>query len=78
MEAALQNLPLETLQRYLSEALDARHRLATEPTSFASADKRIQFEQSARDNERYISQLQNAIAAKQRGGAVRYGFEIHL
>lgn len=70
MESALALLPLETLQAKLSESLDALHRINTRPTTAASGADRIEYAQKTRDLERYIAQLQSAIARKQ-GGAGR-------
>lgn len=70
MESALISLPLETLQTKLSESIDALHRLNTGPTSASSGADRIEYAQKTKDLERYINQLQSAIARKQ-GGAGR-------
>ena len=69
MDAALQSLPIETLQQRLAEALSAQHDLSTgrrvvQVTSLTG--QRVQYSESTMADLRgYIASLQNAISAKQ-------------
>lgn len=79
--SALESQTLQTLQDWLAEALASRQRIMTGPTSFASSDRRIAYEHKLSDLNRYINQLQAAIAAKQAtasgcrpGGPIVIGF----
>lgn len=66
---ALETLPPETLQQMLAEAITARHRLVTQPTTASSNNRSITYAQRVADSDRYIARLKTAIDAKT-GGAV--------
>lgn len=61
---ALETLPLETLQQMLAEAITARHRLVTKPTSASSNNRSFTYAQRVADADRYIVRLQSAVDAK--------------
>ena len=66
---ALDTLPLETLQQMLAEAITARHRLVTQPTTASSNNRSVTYAQRVADADRYINRLKAACAAKT-GGVV--------
>lgn len=61
---ALESLPLESLQTMLAEAIAARHRLLTGPSSASAHNRTIAYQQQLRDADAYISRLNSAIQAK--------------
>lgn len=68
--SALTTIDLETLQTWLSEAISARHQLATGKQSVRIEwlDHRMQYTQAnLGDLAEYIQQLQGAIRAKENG-----------
>lgn len=74
MDAALQSLPIETLQTRLSEAMNALHELQIGNrvvSVVTTTGQRAQYsEAQANDLRAYIATLQDAIRVKQ-GGAGR-------
>lgn len=66
---ALETLPLESLQQMLGEALAARHKLVTQPTSASSNNRSVTYAQRVADADRYINRLKSAVDAKS-GGTV--------
>lgn len=65
---ALQSLSLDKLQSMLAEAIEARHKLLTRPTSASSHNRSITYAQQVRDADAYINRLQAAVQAKESGG----------
>lgn len=66
----LQSLPLATLQQRLTEALDAKHALATgkRTVDVGVGDQRIRYsEQNVEQLDGYIAALHRAIQAQQTG-----------
>ncbi len=62
---ALQSLSASKLQSMLAEAIDARHRLLTRPTSASSSTGRSAiYAQRLADADAYISRLNAAMAEK--------------
>lgn len=64
----LRSLPLDRLQSMLAEAIEARHKLVTGPTSASGEGRSIQYQQRVVDADAYIEKLNQAIAATQEPG----------
>lgn len=69
---ALETLPLESLQTMLAEAIQARHRLVTGPTSASSNDRSVSYQQRLADADAYINRLRDAVNAKTGVGGGRH------
>jgi len=66
---ALETLTLESLQTMLAEAIQARHRLVTRPTSASSNDRSVTYQQRLSEADAYINRLRDAVNAKTGTGA---------
>lgn len=61
----LHTLSLDRLNAMLAEAIEARHKLVTGPTSASGEGRSIQYAQRVADADAYIEKLNQAVRSKE-------------